>query len=462
MEKKFIDYPISYKYREHWGNWECIRELVQNALDAHSKKYTHDKVDGNLVITDDGPGLELNHLLFGESHKTNENPRGKFGEGLKIALLVFKRMGYDIKIFSRKIVVEVADTTIADTTCLRLYYHEPTSSEYFDGTKVVVYNYKGPLFQERFINPSTKILYKDCYNNYIIKREPGKPGVLYVRDIYVQELEESQFSYNLNSCDLEESRNIASAFSIHYNMGSLWICCPKPALLQEFLRAVENKKYEYNAIIRYLPTYTIKRLRRIFKKMYPKSVIQTSYASGKEAVWRGYRVIDWFNSEHHSGLIKCLPTDQELLAKCAKDKIIRVRASSLKKQQKDVLNILKRLTNDYKIDVAPVIFKNSEIEGMAGNPILINVENLNDLTSSLSILIHELAHTIYKSEDMTREFIHDISKAGAELLKPYVEKEFETTIIEKGDELTVKIPEKLANEICLYDGCEVSISINRN
>ena len=117
-EQKQIIYPITLEYRKHWKEWEAIRELIQNALDSDKQTTRIYKQDGNLIIEDKGKGLQVKHLLLGISEKQDkENTRGQFGEGLKIALIVLKRLGYDVEIISNNLHCTIDTIDIEGEKC---------------------------------------------------------------------------------------------------------------------------------------------------------------------------------------------------------------------------------------------------------------------------------------------------------------------------------------------------------
>lgn len=113
MTTKFT-LPISPSYVAHWGLWEAVRELYQNALDMRD---THRRAgqtgyaaiehevqagEGNstvLYITNAGDKLTPQSLILGNTTKADDpSQRGKFGEGYKLALLVLCRLGLKVEI----------------------------------------------------------------------------------------------------------------------------------------------------------------------------------------------------------------------------------------------------------------------------------------------------------------------------------------------------------------------------
>lgn len=94
---KRVPISISADYVAHWGNWEAIRELLQNAIDT--KDYSVEEHDCNLTITSRGGKIPIKALLLGNSGKRDDDEAiGTYGEGLKLAMVVLLRNGKTLSI----------------------------------------------------------------------------------------------------------------------------------------------------------------------------------------------------------------------------------------------------------------------------------------------------------------------------------------------------------------------------
>lgn len=94
---------ISPQYVKNWDIPQAIREIIQNTLDSKTEfkcKIQLSHSGGWGLAADSGPGLETRHLALGISEKS-ESSIGKFGEGLKLAFLVFCREGRIIEVRAR-------------------------------------------------------------------------------------------------------------------------------------------------------------------------------------------------------------------------------------------------------------------------------------------------------------------------------------------------------------------------
>ena len=98
---------ISADYVSSWGVVEGAREFFQNALDEQTEDpsntmfHEYDPSEQILRIGNKSSTLDIQTLLFGNSSKS-DNPSmiGKFGEGYKIATIVFLRNGKEVTFYN--------------------------------------------------------------------------------------------------------------------------------------------------------------------------------------------------------------------------------------------------------------------------------------------------------------------------------------------------------------------------
>lgn len=98
---------ISADYVSSWGVVEGAREFFQNALDEQTEDpgntmfHEYDPSEQILRIGNKSSNLDIQTLLFGNSSKS-DNPSmiGKFGEGYKIATIVFLRNGKEVTFYN--------------------------------------------------------------------------------------------------------------------------------------------------------------------------------------------------------------------------------------------------------------------------------------------------------------------------------------------------------------------------
>jgi len=200
-----IEYPISVDYVNHWGTWEATREVLQNALDAgvdiNSIKYN--EVNNILTICNKG-SLNRSNLLLGITTKVEGN-RGKYGEGLKLAMLVFARNKRFMNIFtgSEKWVpsIQFSHTYNADVLVTEI---NKSVTEYVI-VKMQITNEEYTKFKENYVDsPYGKI---------------DKPeGSIYVGGLFVCKMENIKYAYNFppDLVTLNRDRDIPSMFDVQW------------------------------------------------------------------------------------------------------------------------------------------------------------------------------------------------------------------------------------------------------
>lgn len=97
MKNQLIHLPISTNYVGHWGFWEAVREILQNAIDTGDYSVNELQSVGIIKINSNAGAMDLSTLMLGESSKRDDSSKiGKYGEGYKLALLVLCRLGHEV------------------------------------------------------------------------------------------------------------------------------------------------------------------------------------------------------------------------------------------------------------------------------------------------------------------------------------------------------------------------------
>lgn len=136
-------------WRQDWGEWEAIRDIVQNALDE-CEYYTWGYDDEGLYIRDVGKGIAVADFLLGPPKLKPDYARGKFGEGMKIAALALLRLGYSIRVETKSrvlwiIFLEQKVNGHAETLAA---LWKPNGRR--SGTNFHIIGYRGTAFEDRF------------------------------------------------------------------------------------------------------------------------------------------------------------------------------------------------------------------------------------------------------------------------------------------------------------------------
>ncbi|KKL18012.1 hypothetical protein LCGC14_2479780, partial [marine sediment metagenome] len=248
-------------WRQEWGVWESIRDIVQNALDE-SETYKWGFDDQGLWISDKGKGVGVADFLLGPPKLKPDYARGKFGEGMKIAGLALVRKGYpvNVKTIGRELwIVFIEQVTNGKTDSLAALWRPGGTTQ---GTIWHIIGYFGTAYSDRFsVNlPRTAIKAQvpapvtepvQRYNQLIQYEFPTEEGLsgsevaaggsrIYARDIYLRQIN-SVFSYNLWGFPLAPDRHgPEEEKQLWVDMGRLWCGIKDLKLLEVFFQMVKS------------------------------------------------------------------------------------------------------------------------------------------------------------------------------------------------------------------------------
>ncbi len=243
-------------WRQEWGMWEAIRDIVQNALDE-SESYQWGYDEDGLWISDQGRGVSVADFLLGPPKLKPDYARGRYGEGMKISTLVLVRAGYPVHITTVGkelwIVFLELDIDGKKSQQLNALYKSGGSKV---GTTFHIFGYTGTAFEDRFaVNiPKDKVLwtapstitqpiqrYNSMYrSDFPDEFEQGGAGAgrIFARDIYMRDIT-SPFSYNLWSFTLAPDRHApVNEYDMWVDVGRIWSTVNDIGLLESFLRMV--------------------------------------------------------------------------------------------------------------------------------------------------------------------------------------------------------------------------------
>lgn len=195
-----MEYPISVNYVKAWTVKDAVRELLQNAMDSGEWR-----VEGGSTLVNKGT-LKPEHFLLGCSEKASSDAIGQFGEGLKLALLVLARNGYNV-------------TIVSDRTCYTASMRESATWPgqqvlCIDSTQCMDYD---PGYTAISTEPELhwqEDLLPDPEDYRILWDAPK----LYVKGLYVCDLAHFKHGYNFSpdSIKLGRDRDVVSDFDLAY------------------------------------------------------------------------------------------------------------------------------------------------------------------------------------------------------------------------------------------------------
>ena len=434
-------------WRQEWGAWESIRDIVQNALDeSEGYQYGYDK-DG-LWIADRGKGIAVADFLLGPPKIKPDYARGKFGEGMKIAALALIRKGYPVHIETAGrelwIVFLEQETNGKVQTLAALWRPDGAGA----GTRFHIIGYNGTSYERYFaVNLPLRIILAETPSpiyqplvryNQLIRAEgmasSDTGGVIYTRDIYLQDIR-SSFSYNLWGFSLAPDRHGPQNESeMWVDMGRLWCGVSNVYLLEEFLSMVldppqvetdETRKISMDGFSMGMEPVNHGLYSDLVEKHADAWRAAWRRVAGADAVMRttarwdgmvkhlGYMpvAVQWSVKDTLSRVIMCdrdlVSESQERLSEAEVVPDDRLTPKALAH-----LNLARKIASYYQVDRvnAAVIPPASERARTAGlyqyttETILLHLETLESAMKTLDAIIHELGHhRAYKySGDITR------------------------------------------------------------
>src|SRR5882672_642857 len=220
--------PISPDYVAHWGLWEAVREIYQNALDEQTRyreclaTINYDLENQSLRIDSAKGHLSRKSLLLGSTTKASDkSQRGKYGEGYKLAALVLCRLGLGVSIRSGKEMwspqIEHDDTYDADVLTITV---EKMASG-VDGVTFTIFDVKAAQWQELKKN----ILdFADKDSDAILQDDPAQKGRIYVGGLYVATLKNyvCGYAFKPGTIALNRDRDMVNDFDVSWETSRLW------------------------------------------------------------------------------------------------------------------------------------------------------------------------------------------------------------------------------------------------
>lgn len=452
------NYTRKYAETRGWNEWEVVREVVQNALDATGTVSIEKTTDG-LLITDKGKGFNALNLLMGTTSKS-KCERGRFGEGLKIAMLAALNLNYQVDIVTDSMhiipqwkTLEIEEPATGEIVKAEIMVFKYSKISPVGGTRVLIKGYTGNTYLDRFnLEYNKKIVFKrdtdTCddkqYPSYMID-EPMKR--IYVRNIYVQDIEvkinqqtqkavnKALYSYDLFNVTLSTDRNIPNTFDIHDQIGKLWSRVSDSNMIKAFFDAVVSEGYESKADLSSSAMRTAKveyAWREGFKNFFGNAFLRTGEEKTRLA-------------EYHSHFLKKgvylpegirmtlsnigIPTDYDILDQI-KSMLPRA-ALNLTKIQQDNFDYMRRIHNILQEKYFPqlkLVYLASrdtmlDSEGKAlDNNIYINETHADTMVHMIDVYGHEATHIVFPElSDNTSDFYSKIGIVMATITKVVVQ-----------------------------------------
>ncbi len=458
-------------WRQEWGEWEAIRDIVQNALDEAESYRTGYDSDG-LWITDKGRGVGVADFLLGPPKLKPDYARGKYGEGMKVACLALIRKGYPVHVETtgkELWIIFLEQKVDGSAYTLAALWRESSARV---GTKFHIIGYSGDSFKDRFAvnlprediiseGPSPLTQPVRRFNQLIKHDFPGSR--MFARDIYMREIN-SPFSYNLWGFEMAPDRHgPKNENDVWTDMGRLWCCVTKTDLIEKLLQMVAEPpllKTDESRNIR-LDTWSMG-YEPVTGKPYTGFVKEN--ASIWQEAWRNVfgesaviRTADrWDGTVKHLGyesvsvqwyaqdtLAEAILTDKAL-AKASQDRLREAQVipdSKLAHRQLIHLRLARSVAGQVTSSpvagvYAAIIPPASDRVRTAGmysrttEEIFIASDQLEHAQNTIDTLIHEIAHHVSGAEDLEQGHSEAMTKIAARVVEKTAERAFDDVLQE--------------------------------
>ena len=448
MTTKMMKTGISPEYVKNWDASKAIREIVQNYLDSRSEFECSGKIewrDGRATVKDYGPGIAPRHLALGVSEK-GDGAIGKYGEGLKLALLVMAREDRNIEVWARgqiiRPIIEHDDAFQTEVMSLEVSDMEPRHAATHTGTSIKFECSREEL--EAGKSHFMTFLRKDTRFNWIergLVSEPG--GLIFVNGAMVGTLKGLKYSYHL---DERRTGNVGNrdrevidankvAGHIRRIVGETTSTAIIEGLLENLAASGEEKCREVELGINpyMMDGKDRRRWKRAFNKVIGKDVVLASNKGrefDREAEYKGYGVMhagtDWSNTLSFIGV----KTSDEAV-RSGKSSAQEIKRSSLTNERLKNLQTAESMVTKHYHDtgtvkiserlqlMAGVSESSEDVRGLYSSEtdtIWLNPQTLDSLTDAVHVLLHEAVHKHTGASDCTAYFEKKLTEIAVDMM----------------------------------------------
>jgi hypothetical protein len=442
------------KILEGWEIRHAIREIIANALDEQVLSRTADvqitQEDGSSWhIRDFGRGLKYEHLTQNENQEKLTNPSmviGKFGVGLKDALVTLNRNGVNVLMrskFSEITLGQVAKHGFSDVVTLHAVVNPPMDSS-FIGTDVVLSGVAaGDIADAKnfFLAFSDETVLDRKPYGQILRRDPARNARIYVTGMLVAEEENFAFSYNITSLTAamrkalnRERTNVGrTAYSDRVKQMLLAsVTSPVADTLAGDLVKIEAGTNRDEVKWTDVAVHACQILNASKKVMFVtaselilhKAAIDDAQADGLKIVAVPENIRNSLRgiSDPKGNLVRDISVYQSEWEKSFQFKFVPVdKLSKFERtviaQRKAIANLvggLPKKVREIKISetMRPDFLTGNATEGLwdpASSSIIVSRSLLNSLSSFAGTLLHEIAHAKSGYDDVTRDFESELT-----------------------------------------------------
>mgnify|MGYP002710045013 CR=1 FL=1 len=449
-EKKSKEFDLNIgKILENWEIYHAIREIIANALDEQTLTNTRtieikQAEDGWWHIIDFGRGLKYHHLTQNENEEKLNSDKliGRFGVGLKDALATLYRHGVDVRIKSRYGIIKLKKASKVGFEDIKTLHAEIFSSDDIEmvGTDFCLYGCTEEDIKKAkslfLAFAKDKILEKTKYGEVLDSSRANSN--IYINGVRVAEETNFLFSYNITSLNAQikkalnrERANVGRTAYTGRIKDILKNCCSDIVIkklvkdLQEFSSGNKHDELSWDDVAMYASqkmseintttTYvTIDNLNN------NPSLIDDMRRNGRTPIIVSDNLMNKmedFNTSAEKGKI-LVTANQYIREEQNRFTPQILEIDSLSVTERKVYDMTEKIleliggkpVNVKSIQIVEKIYESEFFNETVGlwipqeNRILIKRKQLTTINSYAGTLLHECAHAISGSPDLSRDF----------------------------------------------------------
>ena len=414
---------ISTEYVPDWGVSEGVREMIQNAIDSNTDgfnmSFNYDPVSQILKINNAGAFLSPSSLLMGKTDKAGvANKIGEFGEGYKLGSLALLRAGKQVVVFNR-----CADSPQKWEASIRFSKKYDADVLVFTSTNIkpkrcdkLTFYIKG-ITPEEWVKCQKMLLdFGDAYGSYdtyetsygqILNGEMVK-GCLFVGGIFIEKNEDLHYGYNFkpSAVTLNRDRHTIAGWSAECATANMWHDLSIRSVNREVhLVTVEDMLMNNILDVRKLSepyissTILIEKLAERFRSKHGTEAHPVSNTDQARRL-SFTSILGIVTGEAYTRMLeRSFGTVSQVVDRKQKMPVEEIPIDTLKFDEQRNLAFalaLIRQENMPVFNIKVVNFHGEDILGqcrLSESVIMIARKILHDLKETLTILIHEYAHT---------------------------------------------------------------------
>lgn len=410
--KTTLPFPISTQYVRDWtGAWPPIRELIQNGEDAKRKgypleiKYTKNvEGEGVLHIINQGITMDRDTLVLGNSSKIHDpEMAGKFGEGMKLAWMILLRehrtvwtkvgserwipkLAYSADFKSEIMFIDIAPCKFENLIHVKI---EGISERDWESIQSKVLSLSPP--KSKMSNSRGSILL-----------DPEHQKKLYVKGLYVGELTDAEFGYDLLDLSLDRDRRVPSKYDIEYEISSLWqeLLAEDKIDIKSIIVVLGENNLEGRSLHTYSGSNLASKIFKYFEEIHESENIILVSSTTEEEAAKHYGLVPVHVSFHVKEFYEKYQTNFSTRLKALNKKVSNTYSiSDLRDDEREVFQeIIGKLKNviPENMIISIVDFKGDTIRGLftPSSPIRIDIARklLTSRFDTLKVLVHEISH----------------------------------------------------------------------